>query len=230
MRKFSILCILLLVANLIFAQKVLITGIVLDESNKEPLLGAIVRVKGSSDGTVTDFDGNFSLSVEKGSVLTVSFVGYVTKDVTLNANAASVRILLAPDNQLLEDVVIVGFGAQKKEHLTAAVSTISSDVLKNRPVQNVAQALMGVSPGLNISQDQGRLDKAPSINIRGRETIGEGSNGGPLILIDGMEGDMNTLNPQDIESIIERCGGIFYLWFARTVWCCVNYHQKWFGR
>ena len=201
MRKFSILCILLLVANLIFAQKVLITGIVLDESNKEPLLGATVRVKGSSDGTVTDFDGNFSLSVEKGSVLTVSFVGYVTKDVTLNANAASVRILLAPDNQLLEDVVIVGFGAQKKEHLTAAVSTISSDVLKNRPVQNVAQALMGVSPGLNISQDQGRLDKAPSINIRGRETIGEGSNGGPLILIDGMEGDMNTLNPQDIESI-----------------------------
>lgn len=97
--------------------------------------------------------------------------------------------------------MIVGFGAQKKEHLTAAVSTISSDVLKNRPVQNVAQALMGVSPGLNISQDQGRLDKAPSINIRGRETIGEGSNGGPLILIDGMEGDMNTLNPQDIESI-----------------------------
>ena len=92
MRKFSILCILLLVANLIFAQKVLITGIVLDESNKEPLLGATVRVKGSSDGTVTDFDGNFSLSVEKGSVLTVSFVGYVTKDVTLNANAASVRI------------------------------------------------------------------------------------------------------------------------------------------
>ena len=84
MRKFSILCILMLVANLIFAQKVLITGIVLDESNKEPLLGATVRVKGSSDGTVTDFDGNFSLSVEKGSVLTVSFVGYVTKDVTLN--------------------------------------------------------------------------------------------------------------------------------------------------
>lgn len=74
MRKFSILCILLLVANLIFAQKVLITGIVLDESNKEPLLGATVRVKGSSDGTVTDLDGNFSLSVEKGSVLTVSFV------------------------------------------------------------------------------------------------------------------------------------------------------------
>lgn len=79
MRKFSILCILLLVANLIFAQKVLITGIVLDESNKEPLLGATVRVKGSSDGTVTDFDGNFSLSVEKGSVLTVLLLVMITK-------------------------------------------------------------------------------------------------------------------------------------------------------
>lgn len=101
----------------------------------------------------------------------------------------------------LEEVVVVGFGTQKKENLTGAVSQVTSEAFEGRSVSNVAQALQGAMPGLNITQSQGYLDASPSINIRGIGTIGEDSSGSPLVLIDGMEGDMNRLNPQDIESV-----------------------------
>jgi len=103
--------------------------------------------------------------------------------------------------EMLEEVVVVGFGTQKKVNLTGAVSTASSREIESRPVVNVTQALQGLVPGLNISSSNGSLEAKPSVNIRGVTTIGEGSTGDPLILIDGMEGDLNSINPQDIESI-----------------------------
>ena len=101
----------------------------------------------------------------------------------------------------LSEVVVVGFATQKKENLTGAVATVDMKTLSNRPVQNVSQALQGVSPGLNITQNTGALGSSPSINIRGMATIGEGSSGSPLVLIDGAEGDINLLNPDDIDNI-----------------------------
>ncbi|MDE6545465.1 MAG: TonB-dependent receptor plug domain-containing protein, partial [Paramuribaculum sp.] len=113
----------------------------------------------------------------------------------------SVMTVLNSATNALDEVVVVGFGTQKKVNLTGSVSVADKKALESRPVTTAAQALQGVVPGLNISQSQGDLETNPSINIRGTGTIGQGSSGSPLILIDGMEGDINIINPQDIESI-----------------------------
>lgn len=123
---------------------------------------------------------------------------------------------------------MVGFGTQKKVNLTGAVSTVSSDVFEGRSVSNTSQALQGAMPGLNIQQTQGYLDSSPAINIRGVGTIGEGSSGSPLVLIDGMEGDMNRLNPQDIETVsrVEGCCCFVYLWITCTVRSYPDHNQE----
>lgn len=179
-------------------QNGVVRGQVLDQ-NGEPVIGATVKAKGSSTGAVTDFDGYFTLDVSKGTELEVSYIGYKTQLVKVNSSNLSVKLL--EDSKALQEVVVVGFGTQKKVNLTGAVSVINGDELAQRPVQNAAQALQGLVPGLQITSSSGTLDATPSINVRGTATIGEGSSGNPLILIDGMEGDLSTINPQDIESI-----------------------------
>ena len=159
-------------------------------------------VKGTTNGTITGLDGDFSLNnVPRGSVLQVSFVGYQTMEVEWKGTPLNVT--LKEDTQLLDEVVVVGYGTQKKVNVTGAVSMVDSKVLESRPVQNVAQALQGQIPGLNMSvgNSGGALDASMSINIRGAGTIGSGSSGNPLILIDGVEGDMNTVNPNDIANV-----------------------------
>ena len=111
------------------------------------------------------------------------------------------NVTLEDDNQALSEVVVVGFGTQKKVNLTGAVSVIDSKEIASRPVANATQALQGLVPGLQISSSSGSMDATPNVNVRGTTTIGEGSKGTPLILIDGSEGDLNTINPQDIESV-----------------------------
>ena len=182
-------------------QKGTCTGIVKDATG-EPIIGATVMVKGTTNGTITGLDGDFSLNnVEKGSILQVSFVGYQTMEVAWKGTPLNVT--LKEDTQLLDEVVVVGYGTQKKVNVTGAVSMVDSKVLESRPVQNVAQALQGQIPGLNMSvgNSGGALDASMSINIRGAGTIGSGSSGNPLILIDGVEGDMNTVNPNDIANV-----------------------------
>ena len=110
-------------------------------------------------------------------------------------------VTLKEDTQTLDEVVVIGFGTQKKVNLTGAVSTVDAETFEARPVATATQALQGVVPGLQISTSTGELDQNMNINIRGVGTIGDGSSGSPLILIDGMEGDINTVNPQDIENI-----------------------------
>lgn len=177
------------------------TGIVKDATG-ESIIGASVVVKGTTNGSITDIDGNFSLpNVPKGSTLVISFVGYQTTEVKWNGTP--LNITMKDDTKVLDEVVVVGYGSQKKVNVTGAVSMVDSKVLESRPVQNVAQALQGVIPGLNMSvgNSGGALDGSLSINIRGAGTVGSGSSGSPLILIDGIEGDMNTVNPNDIASV-----------------------------
>ena len=182
-------------------QKGTCTGIVKDATG-EPIIGATVMVKGTTNGTITGLDGDFELSnVKKGETLQISFVGYQTKEIVWNGQALNVT--LEEDTKLLDEVVVVGYGTQKKVNVTGAVSMVDSKVLESRPVQNVAQALQGQIPGLQMSvgNSGGSLDSSLSITIRGGGTIGAGSSGSPLVLIDGIEGDMNSVNPNDIENV-----------------------------
>lgn len=174
-----------------------IKGNVVD-SNGEPIIGATIMEKGTTNGTVTDLDGNFVLNVAPGAIIQISYIGFATQELKASGN---LRIKLKEDTEVLDEVVVVGFGTQKKVNLTGSVSVVDEEELRNRPVTNATQALQGVVPGLQITQSSGDLNNAPSMNIRGTSTIGQGSSGTPLVLIDGMEGDLNSLNPQDIASI-----------------------------
>ena len=182
-------------------QKVKATGTVVDQ-NGEAMIGVSVKVKDNATmGTITDLNGKFSFDVPKGATLEISYIGY--KTVTVKAEGTVLNITMKEDAEVLDEVVIVGYGSQKKVNVTGAVGMVSSDVLEARPVQNVSQALQGVVPGLNLSvgNSGGALDSSMSINIRGAGTIGDGSGSSPLILIDGIEGDLNSVNPNDIENV-----------------------------
>lgn len=179
-------------------QQIRATGVVSDAEG--PLIGASIRQKGNpTNGTSTDIDGKFSISVPKGAVLLISYVGMKGQEVKVTGQPLD--IILESSSDMLDEVVVVGFGTQKKVNLTGSVSVADQKALKERPVTNAAQALQGVVPGLQITTGSGKLGATPSIQIRGNGTIGDGSSGNPLVLIDGMEGDINMLNPQDIESI-----------------------------
>ena len=158
-------------------QTGIVKGQVLD-ANGEPVIGASVKVKdNASIGTVTDIDGNFSLNnIQEGTILQVSYIGYKTQEVKVGNRPVSVRLL--EDNATLNEVVVVGFGTQKKVNLTGAVSVVTGEELASRPVQNVSQALQGIVPGLQIASNSGgALDATQSISVRGVGTIGEGSSG-----------------------------------------------------
>lgn len=185
-------------------QSVEAVGRVVDK-NGDPIIGASVTETGQSNGVITDIDGNFRLKLSSpDATVSITYIGYVGQTVSVRPGE-TLRIVLKEDNQLLDEIVVVGFGSQKKVNLTGAVSTVSSEELASRPVSNVSQALQGLVPGLNFGYasdgNGGMLNSDMTINIRGTGTIGEGSSAAPLVLIDGMEGNMNTLNPQDIENI-----------------------------
>ena len=174
-----------------------------------PVIGASIVEKGNTgNGTITDIDGDFSLNVSSNSTLIVSFVGYKAQEIPV-AGKTFFTIDLKEDNEMLEEVVVVGFATQKKVNLTGSVGTATAKDIEARPVANAVQALQGVIPGLNISNsgNGGELNATKSIDVRGTGTVGKDasgnafSSGSPLILIDGMEGDLNSINPQDIESI-----------------------------
>lgn len=187
----------------ISAQTVTVSGIITDDTGIE-VIGATVIVEGDATrGTITDIEGRYTLSdVPKDASLQISYVGMRTQVVPVNGRT-TIDIVLVSDTELLDEIVVVGYGTQKKVNVTGAVSSIDSKALESRPVQNVSQALQGVIPGLNLSQTNsgGTLNSQMSINIRGAGTIGAGSSSSPLILIDGVEGNLNAINPADIESI-----------------------------
>ena len=180
-------------------QKNAIKGRILDATG-EPVIGATIKVKGTTNGALSDLDGYYTINAQVGDQLEISYIGYKTR--TIKAVQGPNNIILQEDSKNLNEVVVVGFGTQKKVNLTGSVAVVDGKKLTQRPVQSAAQALQGIVPGLQISNSSGgSLESNPSINIRGTATIGEGSSGSPLVLIDGMEGDINTINSQDIESI-----------------------------
>ncbi len=177
------------------------TGVVKD-GNGEPVIGASVFVKGTRNGAVTDLDGRFSLTgVKRGSALHISYVGYNDRDVVWDGSA--LNVILTDNEQSLNEVVVVGFGTQKKADLTGSVATIDAKNLVSRPVNSAVDAMQGMIPGMNFSigSGGGALNSNTRYNIRGTGTIGAGSSVAPLVLIDGMEGDLNAINPQDIDNI-----------------------------
>lgn len=180
-----------------------IQGAVIDNEG-EPLVGATVRpVNNPTLAIATDIDGKFILKdVAAGDKITVSYIGYTPVSFKVDSKN-SYDIKLAPADNSLDEVVVVGYGLQKKVNVTGAVSMIGDEVFSSRPVANVQQALQGAIPGLNLTQTDngGQLNSTMSMNIRGIGTIGNGSVASPLVLIDGIEGNLNTLNPNDIESI-----------------------------
>ena len=180
-------------------QKNAIKGRILDATG-EPVIGATIKVKGTTNGALSDLNGYYTINAQVGDQLEISYIGYKTR--TIKAVQGPNNIILQEDSKNLNEVVVVGFGTQKKVNLTGSVAVVDGKKLTQRPVLSAAQALQGIVPGLQISNSSGgSLESNPSINIRGTATIGEGSSGSPLVLIDGMEGDINTINSQDIESI-----------------------------
>lgn len=179
-----------------------VTGVVLDAAG-EPIIGANVMEKGNrQNGAITDLDGKFTLNVAPNAVLSVSYIGCKTQEVSVKGKT-SFTIRLTEDSEVLDEVVVVGYGTQKKVNLTGSVSQVTADDISSRPVQNITQALQGLMPGMDFStgSEGGKLNQTQSITIRGAGTIGSGSTATPLVLIDGVEGNMNLLNPQDIETI-----------------------------
>ncbi|MDR1722852.1 MAG: TonB-dependent receptor [Tannerella sp.] len=177
-----------------------VTGTVIDETG-DPIIGVSVIVKGATIGTATDADGNFKLdNVPDNAILQVSYVGYVTQSVTVG-NQSHLTVTLVENVEALEEVVVVGYGTQRKVNLTGSVSTINLESVEaiSRPVTDVAQVLNGASPGLQIMQSSGEPNaESFSVNIRGIGTLNSSS---PLILVDGMEQSMSMVKPSDIATV-----------------------------
>ena len=180
------------------AQTRTVSGTVLD-SQQQPLVGAAVIVSGTTNGDVTGLDGAFTLRVPSGDVtLEVSCLGYTTQTVVVPATQAKISVTLEEDNMMLEETVVVGYGVQKKVNLTGAVTAVDSKELADRTTHNLTNMLQGAVPGLNITTSAGNPGSAGSLNIRGITSINEAD---PLVLIDGVEGDLSRVNPEDVASI-----------------------------
>ena len=176
-----------------------ITGTILDETGL-PIIGANVVEKGTTNGTITDMDGKFSINVSSGdAILVVSYIGYIEQQLSVNKQK-DWSLVLKEDLQNLDEVVVVGYGTQRKGNIATAVTTIKSEILQNRPVQTVGEALQGQVPGLNVT-GKGAPGESPSLQLRGSSVLNANNSSEPLVLVDGVPADFNFLNPEDIESI-----------------------------
>ncbi|NCB08517.1 MAG: SusC/RagA family TonB-linked outer membrane protein, partial [Bacteroidia bacterium] len=183
-------------------QQKTISGKVTDTRN-QPLPGVTVVVKGTTQGTVTNADGGYSITnIPANATLQFSFVGMKSQEVAVGSQT-NINVVMEEETIGIEEVVAIGYGTQKKVNLTGAVAHMNSDVIEKRAVANVGQALQGLIPNLNVSISNGKPNTDPSFNIRGATSISGSSfvSGSPYILIDGIEGDINMINPEDIESI-----------------------------
>ncbi len=175
-----------------------ITGVIKD-SKGEPIIGVNVVEKGTTNGTITDLSGNFSLTVKEGAVLHVSFIGYMAQDVVVG-NSNKLVIELKEQTEDLDEVVVVGYGVQKRRNIVGAVEQVSGEILENRSNPNVVRSMQGEIPGLTIKMVDGKPSRGADIQIRGAvNSIGSG--GSALVLIDGVEGDLTTVNPDDVANI-----------------------------
>ena len=174
-----------------------VTGKVVSATDGEELIGATVQVQGTQTGTVTDFEGNFKINANEGQTLVVSYVGFLSKQVKVGA-ASQMTVQLEEDKKSLDEVVVIGYGVQKKKLVTGATLQVKGDEVQKLNTTNPLQALQGQTPGMTIISESGQPGEGLKVNIRGLGTTGSS---GPLYIIDGVRGDISTLNPADIESI-----------------------------
>jgi sugar/nucleoside kinase (ribokinase family) len=194
--------------------KIQVNGTVTDATG-EPLIGATVLEKASGNGTITDVDGNFSLAVPSDAVLSVSYIGYKPQNIVVNGKT-TFNVVLEDDSEKLEEVVVVGYGVQRKVNLSGSVDQINAKQLEARPITNISKGLQGMVPNLNIDFTSGEPGQAAKINIRGEASINGGS---PLILIDGVASDAEELNrllPEDIETLSVLKDASWFHWTGIT--------------
>lgn len=214
-RKLVIAVIALVMSVSAFAQSSLISGIVLDQSG-EPVIGAAVMVKGTTSGAITDANGAYQLRADAKATIVCQLYGYKTQEISVGGRS-KIDITMVEDAQMLEETVVVGYGTLKKTQLVGSVENLSGEVLEDRPNANVARSLQGQVAGLNIIQVDGKASHTGNIYIRGNKTTtytrtnfnssasgsshSIGTGGSALVLIDGVEGDLTSVNPSDIESV-----------------------------
>ncbi len=192
-----ILTMLLLVPNL-WAQKTSFNGVVKDAGN-EPIIGANILVKGSQTGTITDFEGRFTIEAQKGDVLVVSYIGMITKEITLT-DSRRLNITLSDDSKALDEVVVIGYGTVLKKDLTTAVASVSEKEIAERPIISAAQAIQGKAAGVQVVQPSGKPGVGMSVRVRGATSLNSGND--PLYVVDGVPTtDISNINPTDIESM-----------------------------
>ena len=230
--------------NVVQQQKS-VKGTVVDTTG-EPVIGANIKAQGTDTGTITDLDGNFSLVIPASAKLEVSFIGYVTQVVSVPANGI-VNVTLAEDSKLLDEVVVVGYGTQKKAHLTGSISTVNPNDLKEMPYSNMGAMLAGTVAGLNVSGGDGRPGVGATMTIRDPFSTGvSGSTTAPIYVIDGV---IQSDNPRNGISASERnriyiylegccCGSVWSTWRTRCHHCYYEERQQgrktshqlhWFG-
>jgi TonB-linked SusC/RagA family outer membrane protein len=187
---------LLLITGMGNAIAQTVKGTVKSATDNEPLIGASVLVKGTTTGTITDLDGNYSISAPNGATLVFSYVGYNAKEVKVTSS--SINVALSESTKLLDELVVVGYGVQKKKLVTGATAQVKGDELSKLNTTSPLQAMQGQMAGVTIASTSGQPGSDMKVTIRGLGTVG---NSQPLYLIDGIGGDISTLNPADIESI-----------------------------
>ena len=182
--------------GLLHAQPIKVTGTVTSASDGEPLIGASVRVIDANVGATTDIDGNYTIQAEVGATVSFSYIGFITRE--LKVTGERLDIALEENLEVLDEVVVVGYGVQKKKLVTGATSQVKGEEIAKMNTTSPLQAMQGQMPGVNISSESGAPGSGMKVNIRGLGTVG---NSGPLYLIDGIKGDIANVNPADIESI-----------------------------
>ncbi|WP_373749396.1 SusC/RagA family TonB-linked outer membrane protein, partial [Bacteroides heparinolyticus] len=175
-----------------------VSGVVTDQ-NGDPIIGANVMVKGTTNGTITDVDGNFTINnVSQSAILVVSYIGYVTKEIPVGRQQP-LRIVLQEDQQTLDEVIVVGYGTMKKSDITGAIASVDKDKIARQPVANVSSALQGLATGVSVTSNSGSPGSASTIRIRGVGTVNDAE---PLFVVDGMPvTDINYLSASDIQSM-----------------------------
>ncbi len=198
-RYAGLLLFLLILGNQSFAQSRVIRGKVTDPSG-DPIPGATILVKGTTTGTATDLDGNYSLSANESQVLVFSFIGFVTQEITV-ANQSMINVSLKLDLSDLDEVIVVGYGTQKKSQLTGAISSVGSKEIQELPITDARQALQGRAAGVDVTQAGSKPGAAPQVRIRGRRSFNASNE--PLYVVDGIPtvGGLEDINPQDITSM-----------------------------
>ena len=223
MRKILLCCLwmcFLLLQHQVSAQTVSVTGTVTSADDGTTLPGASILVKGTTQGVSTDMEGRYHINVERGNVLVFSFIGMVSQERTVG-NETVINVTLQADATSLDEVVVVGYGTQRRSDLTGAVSTVDTKVLESRPITDLGRGLQGTTPGLTITTPTGQIGQNPSIRLRGMTgTLSNSGGAQPLILVDNVEiPSLQMINPEDIESIsVLKDAASASIYGARGAW------------